>query len=207
MGLLLPSLVVSEAATGVFCTKSFSQKFRKIRRKTPVPGSLFNKVTGVRPATLLKKGIWHMSFLVNFEKFLRTLSTEHLQDITSVVYQKTSPLNSNCWKFKLEILSQHFQYKRILSQNFFYPKQVYKSCNKLIRHFEKIYCVAINELQANQLFSSNRQWDFPCKAIIRKFLKYIESMFELVGPCYIDVLHFVVTSNLTLRKILNFTTI
>ena len=39
----------------VFCKKRCSKKFRKIHRKTPVSGSLFNKVEGLRPATLLKK--------------------------------------------------------------------------------------------------------------------------------------------------------
>ena len=33
--------------------------------------SLFNKVTGLRAATLLKKGLRHRCFLVNFDKFLR----------------------------------------------------------------------------------------------------------------------------------------
>ena len=32
----------------------------------------FNKVEGVRPATLLKKKPWHSCFPVNFVKFLRT---------------------------------------------------------------------------------------------------------------------------------------
>ena len=31
-----------------------------------------NKVAGLRPATLLKKTLWHWYFLVNFVKFLRT---------------------------------------------------------------------------------------------------------------------------------------
>ena len=36
--------------------------------------SLFlNKATGLRPATLLKKKLWHRCFPVNFAKFLRTL--------------------------------------------------------------------------------------------------------------------------------------
>ena len=34
--------------------------------------SLFlNKVAGLKPATFLKKRLWHRSFPVNFEKFLR----------------------------------------------------------------------------------------------------------------------------------------
>ena len=32
----------------------------------------FNKVAGLRPATLLKQRLWHMCFPVNFAKFLRT---------------------------------------------------------------------------------------------------------------------------------------
>ena len=33
----------------------------------------FNKVAGLRPATSLKKRLWHTCFSVNFAKFLRTL--------------------------------------------------------------------------------------------------------------------------------------
>ena len=36
-----------------------------------MPESLFNKVAGLRAATLLKKGLWHRCFPVNFGKFLR----------------------------------------------------------------------------------------------------------------------------------------
>ena len=32
----------------------------------------FNKVADVRPATLLKKRLWHRCFPVNFAKFIRT---------------------------------------------------------------------------------------------------------------------------------------
>ena len=33
---------------------------------------VFLKVAGLRPATLLKKRLWHKCFPVNFVKFLRT---------------------------------------------------------------------------------------------------------------------------------------
>ena len=56
----------------VFREKRCSWKFHKIHRKTPVPGLFFNKVAGLRPATLLKKRLLHRCFLVNFAKFLRT---------------------------------------------------------------------------------------------------------------------------------------
>ena len=41
-----------------FCKKMYSWKFYKIHRKTPVPETFFNKVAGLRLATLLKKRLW-----------------------------------------------------------------------------------------------------------------------------------------------------
>ena len=46
-------------------------KISQIHRKIPVPESLFNKVAGMRPTTLLKKRFWHRYFPVNFAEFLR----------------------------------------------------------------------------------------------------------------------------------------
>ena len=40
----------------------------------------FKKIAGLRPATLLKKRLWHRCFPVNFAKFLRTpFLTEHFR--------------------------------------------------------------------------------------------------------------------------------
>ena len=36
-----------------------------------MPASFFNKVARLRPATLLKKKLWHRCFPANFAKFLR----------------------------------------------------------------------------------------------------------------------------------------
>ena len=41
-------------------------------QKATVPGSLLNKVGGLRYATLIKKGLWHSYFPVNFLKLIRT---------------------------------------------------------------------------------------------------------------------------------------
>ena len=48
----------------MFCKKGVLRNFTKL--------TFFNKVAGLRPATLLKKRLWHRSFPVNFVKFLRT---------------------------------------------------------------------------------------------------------------------------------------
>ena len=55
-----------------FCKKSVLKKFRKIHLKTPALEPLFNRVSGLRPPTLLKKRLQHSCFQVNFVKFLKT---------------------------------------------------------------------------------------------------------------------------------------
>ena len=48
------------------------RNFTKFRGKHLCQSLFFNKVSGLRPATLLKKRLWHRRFPVNFAKFLRT---------------------------------------------------------------------------------------------------------------------------------------
>ena len=62
----------------MYCKKGVLTNFAKFAG-TPVPELLFfNK--GLRPATLLKKRLWHKCFPVNFTKFLGTpFLTEHLR--------------------------------------------------------------------------------------------------------------------------------
>ena len=72
----------------MFCEKGVPRNFTKITGKQLCQslffkqlcqGLSFNKVAGLRPATLLKKRLWHRCFPVNFVKFLRTpFLTEHL---------------------------------------------------------------------------------------------------------------------------------
>ena len=58
-----------------FYNGAFSRNifFSRIHKKTPVLESNFNKVTGVYPATSLKKGLQHRCFLVNFARYLTHL--------------------------------------------------------------------------------------------------------------------------------------
>ena len=50
----------------------FLEIFAKFTAKHLCHSLFFNKVTGFRPATLLRKRLWHRCFLVHFPKFLRT---------------------------------------------------------------------------------------------------------------------------------------
>ena len=55
-----------------FCKKRGLKQFHKIHLKAPVLESLFNRVSGMRHATLLKKRLRRRCIYVNFVKFLRT---------------------------------------------------------------------------------------------------------------------------------------
>ena len=57
---------------GVFCKKDVLRNFAKFTGKHLCQSLFFNKVACLRPATLLKKRLWHRYFYANFVKFLRT---------------------------------------------------------------------------------------------------------------------------------------
>ena len=87
----------------VFYKKGVLRNFTKFTGKHQCQGLFFNKVTGLRPATLLKKRLWHRCFLVNFVKFLRTpflqnTSGRLLLDRKSKISSELVLLNSNLFK-------------------------------------------------------------------------------------------------------------
>ena len=64
----------------VFCKKGVLRNFTKFIGKHLCQRLFFNKVASLRPATSLKKSLWHRCFTVNIVKFLRTpFLTEPLQ--------------------------------------------------------------------------------------------------------------------------------
>ena len=68
----------------VFCKKGFLNNFANFTGKHLCQSLFFNKVRGLRPATLLKKRLWHRCFPVNFAKFLRTpFLIEHLTPLVT----------------------------------------------------------------------------------------------------------------------------
>ena len=63
----------------VFYKKDGLKNFAKLTGKYLRQSLLFNKVAGLRPATLLEKRLWHMCFHVNFAKILKnTYFEQHL---------------------------------------------------------------------------------------------------------------------------------
>ena len=75
--------------------------------------SLFNKVAGLRPATLLKKSFWHRCFPVNFPKFLRTpFFTEHLQWLLLDLWAK-----ANNYSYWVQPCQNSFVHLKVLYQD------------------------------------------------------------------------------------------
>ena len=72
--------MVRSSRPEVFCKKGVLRNFTKFTGKHLCQSFFFNKVAGLRPATLLKKRLWHRCFPVNFVELLRTpLLTEHIR--------------------------------------------------------------------------------------------------------------------------------
>ena len=63
---------IREAAPEVFCKTGVIRNFAQFTGKHLCQSLFFNKVGGLRPATLLKKKLWHRCIPVGFAKLLRT---------------------------------------------------------------------------------------------------------------------------------------
>ena len=64
----------------VFCKKRVFLEISQNSQKNTCASFFFNKVAGLRSATLLKKILWHRYFPMNFAKFLRKpFPTKHLR--------------------------------------------------------------------------------------------------------------------------------
>ena len=75
--------------------KGVLRNFAKFTGKHLCQSVFFNKVAGLRPATLLKKRLWYRCFPVKFAKFLRT---PFLQNTS-----RRLVLNNKCCNYKLEV--------------------------------------------------------------------------------------------------------
>ena len=64
--------IVEAATRGALYKSGVFKNFPKFIGKHLYQCLFFNKVAGLRPATLLKKRLWHSCFPLNFAKFLRT---------------------------------------------------------------------------------------------------------------------------------------
>ena len=124
----------------MFCKKNRrSYKFRKIHRKTPVPSFFVNKVAGLRPATLLKKRLWHRSFPVNFVKFLRTVRTAFLQNTSGrLLLEIFSNILRICFFLK--------PFALMLAWNLIWDPPIFCKINSLVVQFKHLWRCSVKKV-------------------------------------------------------------
>ena len=96
-------------------TKFTEFKFHKIQisqNSNFTKFNFFNKVAGLRPATLLKKRLRHMCFPVNFVKF-NTFFTEHLWASASKINLSDSKSTNDWRRLNLHIVPFNHQWNRM----------------------------------------------------------------------------------------------
>ena len=80
MGMSMMIKYVTEAVVRRYSVEKVFLEISQNSQENTSASLFFNKVAGLRPATLLKKRLWHRCFPVDFVKFLRTpFFTEHLR--------------------------------------------------------------------------------------------------------------------------------
>ena len=67
------NILVRRSRPDVFCIKGVLRNYTNWTGKHMYQSLFLNKVTGLRPATLLRKRLWRRCFYVNFMNFFRTL--------------------------------------------------------------------------------------------------------------------------------------
>ena len=87
-----PAPIFGCSCPEVFCEKGVLRNFAKLTGKNVCQSLVFNKLAGLRSATLLKKTLWHRCFPVNFVKFLRTTFFHRTPLVTASAFYVTSLL-------------------------------------------------------------------------------------------------------------------
>ena len=118
--------------------KSVFRNFAKFIGKHLCQSLFFNKVAGLRPATLLKKKLWQRYFPVNFAEFLRTPFLQNtsrrllLNNRAKVIYVKTKcrfVAKSISQQFRREITVQFSLWKSAFTHSF-PSKTIYPLINR-----------------------------------------------------------------------------
>ena len=106
----------------VFCKRGVLKNFANFTGRHLCQNLFLNKIAGLRPATLLKKRLWHRCFPVNFLKFLKntfsyrtppvaasdySLNVEHwtkpqlLSHVNKILFYKLIQIEESCKNISL----------------------------------------------------------------------------------------------------------
>ena len=127
-----------------FIKKGVLRNFVKFPGKYLYQSLFFNKVAGIRPATLLKKRLWHRCFLVIFTKFLRI---SFLQNTSGRLLLIKCNFNLSTMLFRVKIQQKSFY--NYLKQNYRASRGVIHALTPyFLRLNESPYIVRLNLIQA-----------------------------------------------------------
>ena len=128
------TIVYRSSRPEVFCKKGVLRNFAKFTGKHLCQSFFFNKVAGLRPATLLKKRLWHRCFPVNLVEFLRTLFLRWLLLCIYIFFFKQGNVISSMTKFGL------IKCWTIFGVLLFLPEAVVRRCSieiSILKNFTK----------------------------------------------------------------------
>ena len=99
----LNSLISRSSRSEMFCKKGVLRNFLKFTGKHMCQNLFFNRVTGPRPVTLVKKRLWHRCFPVNFAKFLRTRFLLNTSGRLLFSFSQQHFFYWRCWSIKKHV--------------------------------------------------------------------------------------------------------
>ena len=88
----------------LFYKKSVLRNFIQFTGKHLCQSLSFNKVAGLRPATLLKKKLWYRCLLVNFVKLLRTPFLQNTSGRLFLCFEHAQIFHNFLFHVSLEVL-------------------------------------------------------------------------------------------------------
>ena len=125
---------------------------RKFTGKHLCQSLFFNKVVGLRPATIFKKRLWHRYFPVNFVKFLRISFLQNTSGRLLLLF--SLPINQKRYFQFLICKNREYHFSLFIYLSYvFYQKRLIKT-SLLVTNFQQIYFFFISFL----FFVNSRKW-------------------------------------------------
>ena len=153
----------------VFCKKGVLRNFTKFSGKHLCQNLFFNKVAGLRPATLLKKNLWHSCFPVNFAKFLRTaFLTEHLRVAVYVYFMTFMFILYLCTRNNFWRCQQKLNNDWLNEWKFTWRELI--SADQFLRHFAGLNLCG---------------WDAWCLYISKEFIFTVQSILIIFNSIFL----------------------
>ena len=133
--------LLCNSSAGVFLKTVLLKSSPDSQKNTCVGVSFFNKVTALRPATLLKKRLWHKCFPANLVKFSRSPFLQNTTDgcFFSGFYVTDFPLTRmHIVQRKKRPAPYHFL------EQFFFPRKIRK--HKNFKYEEQTWVYFLNKI-------------------------------------------------------------